>query len=132
MTDKQASTQNFIRTLALAILLIGAVGSLYFMFNAGRNQKSFFLIACFTTWVLSPFIALLIANVISKRRSISTSMTFFFVILFITVGSLVSYSGALSLFGAKPPAFKFLIVPLVSWLLILTVIPISQKISRKK
>jgi len=99
MTDKQASTQNFIRTLALAILLMGAVGSLYFMFHAGRHQKSFFLIACFTIWVLSPFIALFIANVNSKRWSIPTGMTFFFVILFITVGSLVSYSGIESIRG---------------------------------
>jgi len=132
MTDKQASSQNFMRTVALAIVLVGAVGSLYFMFNAGRNQKSLFLIVCFTSWVLSPFIALLIANVISKRWSFPTRMSFFFLILIISVGSLVSYGGALSQLGTKPPAFKFLIVPLISWLLIVTVIPISRRISRKK
>ena len=132
MPDKKSSSQNFIKSTALAILLVGAVGSLYFMFNAGRNQKSFFLIVCFTTWVLSPFIALLIANVTSKHWSIPAGKTFFFLMLFITVGSLFSYSGALNLFGDKPTAFKFLIVPLVSWLLIAAVIPISLKISRKK
>jgi len=129
MTDKKSFNQIFIRTVVLATLLVGAAGSLYFMFNAGRNQKSFFLIACFTIWVLSPFIALL-TIVISKRWSISARMTFFLLILFITVGSLVSYSGSLNLFGAKPPAFKFLIVPLVSWLIIVTAIPIIRKISR--
>jgi len=132
MTDKQASNQNFIRTVSIAILLAGAVASLYFMFGAGRNQKSFFLIGCFTIWVLSPFLALLIAVLISKRWLIPARMTFLLLILFITVSSLVSYSGALNLFGAKPPAFKFLIVPLISWLLIATVIPISRKILDKK
>lgn len=117
--------------MALVVLLVGAAVSLSLMFNAGRNQKSIFLIACFTTWVLSPFIALVIANVISKRWSMLTRVTFYFLLLFITLGSLVSYSGALSPLETKPPAFKFLIVPLISWLLIVIVIPIAVSLSRR-
>ncbi len=110
---------------ALIVVLVGAAGSLGLMFNAGRNQKSILLIALFTIWVLSPFIALLVANVISKHWSILTRMTLYFLMLFITLGSLISYSGALSPPGTKP-AFKFLIVPLISWLLLVTVIPINN------
>ena len=117
--------------MALIVVLVGAAGSLGLMFNAGRNQKSILLIALFTIWVLSPFIALLVANVISKHWSILTRVTIYFLMLFITLGSLISYSGALSPPGTKP-AFKFLIVPLISWLLLVTVIPITRKISRKK
>ena len=112
--------------MALVVALAGAAGSLSFMFNAGRNQKSILLIALFTTWVLSPFIALLVANVISKRWSILMRGTLYFLTLFITLGSLVSYSGALSPPGTKP-AFKFLIVPLISWLLLIIVIPILSR-----
>jgi hypothetical protein len=101
-TLKKKSTFNVLRTMALIVLLAGAAGSLGFMFNAGRNQKSILLIALFTIWVLSPFIALQVANVISKRWSILTRRTLYFLISFITLGSLVSYSGALSPPGAKP------------------------------
>jgi hypothetical protein len=124
----QTLNQSFTRMIALIIVIAGAAGSLYLMFKASSNQKSVFLIACFTAWVLSPFIALLIANVTSKRWSIPNRTTFYFLILFITIGSLVSYSGALSLFESKPPAFKFLIVPLISWLIIMVVIVISRKL----
>jgi hypothetical protein len=122
----QRSNQNFKRMIALIIVIVGAVGSLYFMFKASINQKSVFLIACFTGWVLSPFIALLIVNVISKRWSIPARMTFYFLVLFIPIGSLVSYGGALSALESKPPAFKYLIIPLISWLLIMVVIAISR------
>jgi hypothetical protein len=123
--------ESFLHAIALIIVLGGAAGSLGLMFNAGRNQRSILLIILFTGWVLSPFIGLLVANVISKRWSMSTRATLYFLILFITLGSLVCYSGAFSPPGTKP-AFKFLIVPLISWLLIMVVIPIVQKISRKK
>jgi hypothetical protein len=46
---------TLLRTVALILLVVGAVGSLYFMFNAGRNQKSILLIILFTAWVLSLF-----------------------------------------------------------------------------
>jgi hypothetical protein len=116
--------------MALIVVLAGAAGSLGLMFNAGRNQKSIFLIALFTIWVLSPFIALLVANVISKRWSIPTRAMLYFLMLFITLGSLVSYNGALSPPETKP-AFKFLIVPLISWLLIVMVILVAVFRSRR-
>jgi hypothetical protein len=113
------------------MLLVGAAGSLILMFNAGRNQNSIILIVLFTGWVLSPFIALLIADVISKRWLIKTPITLYFLTLFITTVSLLGYSGALNVPGTKP-AFKFLIVPLISWVLILIIIPISVSRSRRK
>ena len=52
---------NFLQILALIALLVGAIGSLIFMFNAGHRQNSIILITFFTIWVLSPFVGLLIA-----------------------------------------------------------------------
>ena len=116
---------------ALIVLLIGAAGSLILMFNAGRNQNSILLIILFTGWVLSPFIALLIADVISMRWLIKTRVTIYFLMLFISLVSLLGYSGALNVPGTKP-AFKFLIVPVISWVLILIIIPIAVSRSRRK
>ena len=96
------------------------------MFRAGHDQKSILLIVLFTGWVLSPFIALFIADMISKRWLTKTRFNTYLLIIFITLASLLFYSGALNVPGTKP-AFKFLIVPLLSWVLILIIVPIKQK-----
>jgi hypothetical protein len=121
---------NFLRTIALIAVLVEVVGSLCFMFNTGRNQNSVILITVFTVWVLSPFVGLLIANKISKRWTVLTRVTLYWLMLVLTLGSLISYSGAFSPLGTKP-AFKFLVVPLISWLLIVTVIRIARRLSHK-
>jgi hypothetical protein len=128
---KKIITYSSLRIIALIVLVVGAVASLILMFNAGRNQKSFLLIVLFTGWVLSPFIALLVADVISKRWLLKTRVTLYFLTLFITFVSLLGYSGALNVPGTKP-AFKFLIVPVISWVLILISIPITVSRSRRK
>ena len=131
---KKIFTLNFLRIVALIAVLAGTAASLVLMFNAGRNQKSIFLIVLFTIWVLSPFTAPLVANVIAKRWSIPIPVSLYLLMLFITLGSLLSYSGLLNPPGTKP-AFKFLIVPLISWLLIVIVFliaaPRSRKLARK-
>jgi hypothetical protein len=121
---------NFLRIMALIAMLVGAIGSLGFMFYAGRNQNSVILIALFTTWVLSPFVGLLIADKISKRWTVNTSVTLYWLMIVLSLGSLIIYSGALIPLGTKP-AFKFLVVPFISWLLILTVIPIVSRLTYK-
>lgn len=74
--------------------------------------------------------ALLVANVVSKRWSVPCRITLYSLMLVLTLGSLVGYSGILSPPGTKPAAV-FLIVPLISWLLIAIVIPIAASLSRK-
>jgi hypothetical protein len=120
---------SLLRTIALIALLFGAVGSLYFVINAGRNNSSILLPALFVIWVLSPFIILLIANSISKRWSFLTRKTIYWLMLIVTVGSLIFYS-AFNTPGTKR-TFIFLIVPLISWLLIITVILMTRRLLRK-
>ena len=127
---KKIFTLNFLHIAAFIVVLAGAAASLVFMFNAGRNQKSIFLIVLFTIWVLSPFTGLLVANVIAKRWSIPTRVNLDLLVLLITLVSLLAYSGLLNPPGTKP-AFKFLIVPLVSWMLIGIVFLIGAARSRK-
>ena len=130
MTDKKTSNQNFLRTTALIVVLVGAVGSLYFMFSAGREQKSIILLGLFTAWVLSPFVGLFISNKISTRWTAPARALLYWLIIVLTIGSLVAYSGAFNTPETKN-AFIFLIVPLISWFLIVTVFLIARKISNK-
>jgi hypothetical protein len=120
----------FLRILALIVMLVGAIGSLGFMFYAGRHQNSVILITLFTVWLLSPFAGLLIADKISKRWTVLARVTLCWLMLVLTFGSLIIYSGAISPPGTKP-AFKFLVVPLISWIIIVTVIPIVNRLSHK-
>jgi len=130
MTDKKNSNQSFLGTIALIVALVGAVGSLYFMFSAGRKQNSIILLALFTAWVLSPFVGLFISNKISNRWTVPARASLYWLMIILTIGSLVAYSGAFNTPETKN-AFIFLIFPLISWFLIVIVFLIARKISNK-
>ena len=130
MADKLASNQNPLRTIALTVAVLGAIGSLYFMFKAGSQQKSVLLMVLFTGWVLSPFIGLFIAHKISSRWATHARSYFYWLILVLTIISLVAYSGALTTSATKP-AFPFLVIPLISWFFIVVVFFITKRVSNK-
>ena len=130
MTDKKTSNQNFLRTTALIVALGGAVGSLYFMFSAGREQSSIILLGLFAAWILSPFVGFFISNKISNRWAVPARALLYWFIIVLTIGSLIAYSGSLTPPEAKP-AFIFLVVPLTSWFLIVIVFLIARNVSNK-
>lgn len=121
---------GFLRIIALVFVLVGAAGSLHFVLEAGSSNNSVLLVFLFVSWVLAPFIALLFANVIFRRWAVITRTTLYGLTIVLTIGSLIIYSGALSLPGALP-AEKFLMVPLVSWLLLAIVLPLAASLSRR-
>lgn len=130
MTDNKTSNQNIFRTIAPTVALFGLVGSLYFMFNAGSNQKSILLLGLFTAWVVSPFVGLFLVTKFSKRLTVTNNSSFYWLLIIVTIISLVAYSGALPPPGTKP-AFMFLAIPFVSWLLITTIFIIVKGKSNK-
>ncbi|MGH2566127.1 MAG: hypothetical protein ACRDE5_16530 [Ginsengibacter sp.] len=130
MTDKKNSNQSFLRTTALIVALAGAAGSLYFMFSASRKQNSIILLGLFTVWVLSPFVGLFISNKISNRWTVTAHRLFYWLIIILTIGSLVAYSGAFNTPETKN-AFIFLIVPLISWILLIVTVLTARRLSRK-
>src|ERR1039458_205725 len=79
-----------LRIAALLALLAGAVGSVGLMLHAGRHNDSRFLLVLFALWVLSPFVALILANVVSKRWPVHTRVALYTVMLVLTLGSLRS------------------------------------------
>ena len=129
MTDKKKSDQSFLRTTALIIALVGAVGSLYFMFSASRNQNSIILLGLFTAWVISPFVGFFISNKISNRCTPTARGLLYWLIIVLTIGSLVAYSGAFNTPETKN-AFIFLIFPLISWILLLVTVLTARRLSR--
>ena len=130
MTHKKTSNQNFLRTTALIVALVGAVCSLYFMFSAGRKQNSIILLGLFTAWALSLFVGLFISNKISNSWTVPARRFLYWLIIVLTIGSLIVYSGAFNTPETKN-AFIFLIFPMISWFLIVTVFLIARKLSNK-
>jgi hypothetical protein len=51
--------------------------------------------------------------------------------ILLSIGSVVGYSGVLSPAGMKP-AFIFLVIPLISWVLIMIIITVTISRARKK
>ena len=126
---KKTTSLNFLQITEIIVIWMGAVGSLYFVIRASSNNSSILLRALFVIWVLSPFIAFLIANSNFKFWPSLTRKSVYWLIVIVAVGSLIAYSGAFKTPKTKN-AFIFLIVPLLSWLLLIGTILISKRLSR--
>jgi hypothetical protein len=120
---------GLLRRAALIAVLAGSVGSVGFMLHAGRRNHSRILLVLFALWVLSPFMGLLLASVVSKRWSVLTRATLHVVMLVLTLGSLAIYGDV----ALGPPRAKtatvFVVVPPASWLLIASVVPLAALIA---
>ncbi len=121
---------NLLRITAMIIMAIGAIGSLYIMFNASRNQKSILLIALFTVWVLSPFIGFFLTMKISNRWTTAARTSLYWLMIILTISSLIAYGGAFNTPQTKN-AFRFLVVPFLLWLILIIAFLITRRSSSK-
>jgi len=120
---------DVLRIVAFFALVVGAIGSLVFMFRAGQNTPRFLLIL-FILWVLSPFVVILWTTMVSKRWSILTRITLYCVAILIALGSLAIYSGWINVRPAgSANAFLFVAVPPVSLIFAAIVVPIAAFLS---
>ena len=108
-------------------MVAGAVGSVGLTLYAGRHNPSRLLVALFAIWVLSPFLAVTIA---SRRSSAFARGPLYSMSPILTVGSLAMYLHPAWRPSGSAPAFVFLVVPLVSWLLIAIVVVTATLVSR--
>lgn len=121
---------GLLHAVALTAVVAGAGGSVGLMLWVGHRNPSRLLPVLFAIWVLAPFMALLLADMVSKRWSVITRATLYGVMLILTLGSLAFYGDVV--WRPRPqPAFVFLVVPLGSWLLMTIVVPIAALISRR-
>ena len=115
-----------LRIAALVAVLAGAAGSVGLMLRAGRSSDEQLVVILIAGWVLAPFTALVLAHMLSRRWSAPTRATLYYLMLVLTLGSLVIYVG--DALGA-PTTAVYVGVPLASWLLIALAVPISAFIS---
>jgi hypothetical protein len=121
-----------LRAVALIAVVVGAVGSLGLMLRAGQRSPRLLLVL-FTFWVLSPFVALAWANVVSKRWSVLTRATLYGVTLVITLGSLAIYGDVVKVAPrGSPNAFVFVVVAPGSWVLMTVVVSIAALVSGRR
>jgi hypothetical protein len=125
----EGSFHRVLRGAALVALVAGAGGSLGLMLHAGHHQPSRVLMLLFAVWVLSPFIAAVLAHIVSKRWSPLTRVTLSVVMLVLTVGSLIIYGNTAFGHSTAKVGFVFLVVPLASWLVAAIALPIAAFIS---
>jgi len=126
LRSEQTCSPTLLSGAALLLPVAGAVGSVGLMLRAGGHRtNSRILLAIFAIWVLSPFVALVLANLISRRWSVLTRTALHVVMLILTVGSLAIYGNMVSTPPGSKLAVPFLVVPLGSWLLITIVIPMA-------
>jgi hypothetical protein len=120
------------RSAALGAVPAGAVSSVALMLHAGRHNHSRLLMVLFALWVLSPFVILVAASVVSKRWSMLTQAALYTVMLVLALGSAAIY-GYIAL---GPPsekiAFAFVVVPPASWLLTAVVVVIAAFFSGRR
>jgi hypothetical protein len=116
---------GLLRTLALVAVVAGAAGSVGLMFRASQHPPRVLLVL-FTIWVLSPFVALLWANLISKRWSAVTRAMLYGTTLIVTLSSMSIYADFVHVKPAgSPNAFLWVIVPPVSWAFIAIVVSLA-------
>ena len=120
-----------LRAAALIAVVTGAVGSLGLLLRAGQRTPRL-LLMIMAIWVLSPFVALVLVEVVAKRWSVLTRATLYSVMLVVTLGSLAIY-GADALWPPRAQAaFVWVIVPPLSWLLMAIAVSIAAFISGRR
>lgn len=116
---------DVLRALAFIAALLGAAGSVGSVLWTGRQQESRILLLLFCLWALSPFMALLLANVASRRWSVVSRATLHGVMLVFSLVTLAIY-GNVSLGPPKgKSAFLFIVVPPASLLLLAIIVPLT-------
>ena len=127
----KASTVGPLRRTSLFAMLIGAVGSIGFLFHASHRTPRL-LLALFVLWVLSPFVIGVLADAVSRRWSVLTRATLYGVMLVVTLGSLAIYLDDALKTRKALAAFVFVAVPPASLLLIGIAVPAAALVSRKR
>jgi predicted dienelactone hydrolase len=113
------------------LTLTGAAGSVSLMLLAGRQNDSRFLLILFALWVLSPFAVIFLLARIMNRFSTLMRLAVAGLALVLAAGPPAIYANVAAAPLGSKVAFPFIVVPLGSWFLIATVMPIFALFSRR-
>jgi hypothetical protein len=106
-----------LRTIARVALAAGAAGSIALMLRAGARQRSVVLMLLFSGWVLSPFLALALANLRAPRWPPRLRTALHASMIGVSCLCLALY-GLHAVRGVMKAGFVYLVVPAEAWLLI--------------
>lgn len=129
-----ASDGEYLRPLRAAALIAtvaGGVGSVGLMLHAGK-QTPRLLLWLFALWVLSPFMALVVAYIVSKRWSALIRLTLYTLMLVLPLVSVAIYADVAVVTPIARPAPVFVMVPPTSWVVIATILARAALISRRR
>jgi predicted neutral ceramidase superfamily lipid hydrolase len=121
--------RNELQTGSLIAAIVGGLGSICLMLMSGLRPPVF-LIVLFIGWVSAPFAGLILASKLARRWSSITRSTLYVLMLAISFCSLAIYAYVLVRPPMSQPAFPYVAVPLVSWLVIVITIGLAALISR--
>ena len=121
-----------LRTAARIAALIGVVGSVGFTLRAGQRNPSRLLIAMFVIWALSPFIAMLFGDFMFRNWPVLARATLHSVVLILSLVSLAIYGQVALGPPRSKPAFVFVVVPPLSWLLMALAVSVAAFIRRRQ
>ena len=127
-----AGSKVNLRAAAQVAVLAGAAASLGLTLHAGRHNSSRLLVVIFALWVLSPFVALLFANALSKHWSGLTRAMLHSLMLALPLGSSAIYAVVALGPPRAQPAFVFVVVPPASLLIIAISVPMAALLSGRK
>jgi len=117
--------------VARIALFAGAAGSVALMMRASARQRSILLILLFTSWVVSPFLALALANLRSATWQPSTRTALYGTMVGVTFISLSVYALQAMLPGMKA-GFIYLVVPAACWLFIAIAFATTAALSQRR
>ncbi|HTI05057.1 MAG TPA: hypothetical protein VL549_07060 [Gemmatimonadales bacterium] len=117
-----------LRVVALLAVIAGAVGAVVFMLHVGHNQKSMLLLVLFFGWDVAPFAALAWA-IVSPRWLPAGQVMVYITALVVSVVSLFVYYRVAYGPPMPQPASRFLLVPLLSWVLIAATVFLAARAS---
>lgn len=131
VTEKNPASLRRLRAAGLAAVVAGGLASVGLMLWVGRRNPSWVLMAMFTIWDLSPFAGLLVADAASTRWSRVTRTTLYVLMVAVAAGSVAVYADVVLRPPASRPAFRFLVMPVVSWVLLAVSLPLAAFVGRR-
>lgn len=106
------------RKAAIITAIVGGLLSVMLMIHTGRYNMPAVLIVLIGMWVLLPYDAMMVGNILSPRWSEATRVTLYRMTFLVTLVSVAIYASAAFGPPRPKPAFFFVIVPPLSLALI--------------
>src|SRR5215831_21155166 len=126
----QSRGLDILRSVAFVLIVVAAIVSFGLMLHVGQYRLNI-LMLLFAVWDLSPFVALFLAGIVSCRWPILMRAVLYALMLLVASESVLAY-GRVAIKRPAQPAFAFLVVPLVSWVLLIMGLLIAHVVSTKR